>query len=59
MEARIADPETTSIARQQHGKHVSAVTNNHATIEELLEVVISMWFVLRLYKDNQREFLVS
>jgi hypothetical protein len=37
MKAGIADPENTSIVRQRHGKHVSAVTNNHAETEELLE----------------------
>jgi hypothetical protein len=35
--AGIADK--TSIARQRHGKRVSAVTNNRATTEELLEAV--------------------
>jgi hypothetical protein len=28
--AGITDPEKTSVIRQRHGKHVSAVTNNHA-----------------------------
>jgi hypothetical protein len=37
MKAGIADPENPSIARQRHGKHVSVVTNNYATTEELLE----------------------
>jgi hypothetical protein len=39
MKAGIANPQKTSIARQRHGKHVCAVTNNHATTEELLEAV--------------------
>jgi hypothetical protein len=42
MKARIVDPEKLSIARQQYSKHVSAVTNNHTTTEELLEVMFSM-----------------
>jgi hypothetical protein len=58
MKARIADQEKTSIARQQLGKHVSAVMNNHATTEDLIEAVFSMQSMLRLYK-NQLEFLVS
>jgi tellurite resistance protein len=36
-------------ARQQHGKHVSVATNKHAAIEELLEVVFSIWSSPRLY----------
>jgi hypothetical protein len=36
MKAGIADPEKTSIARQWHGKHISIVTNNYVTTEELL-----------------------
>jgi hypothetical protein len=52
MKAGIAVPEKTSIDRQRHDKHISAVKNNHATTEELLEAVFSMQFVLRLYKEN-------
>jgi hypothetical protein len=40
MKARIADPEKTTIARQQHDKHFSAVMNNHATIEVLEAVFL-------------------
>jgi hypothetical protein len=29
-----------AVARQLHGKHISSVTNTHATIEELQEVVL-------------------
>jgi hypothetical protein len=56
MKARIADPEKTSIARKRHAKHVPTVTNNHTTLDELLEAMISVWSVLRLYKENQWEF---
>jgi hypothetical protein len=31
------------VARQLLGRNVTAVTNTHATIEELLEVSFSMW----------------
>jgi hypothetical protein len=58
MEARIADPEKTSTARQWQGKHVSAVTDNHVR-EKLLEMVLSMLSMPRLYKENQMEFSVS
>jgi hypothetical protein len=30
MKGGIVDPEKTSIVRQRHSKHVSAVTNNNA-----------------------------
>jgi hypothetical protein len=52
---RVGDSEKTSIARQWHSKHVSTVTNNHAT-EELLVVVFSIGSVPRLYKENQLSF---
>jgi hypothetical protein len=35
--------------RQRRGKHVSAVTNQHATVDEVLEVVFYMWSVPRPY----------
>jgi hypothetical protein len=59
MKAEIADPEKTSTARQRRGKHVSVVTNNYATTEELLEAVFSVRSMLRLYTENQLEFSVS
>jgi hypothetical protein len=55
MKAGIADPGKTYIFGQWHGKHVSAVMNNHATSEKLPEVVISMRSVPRLYKEKHRE----
>jgi hypothetical protein len=42
-----------AIARQWHDKHVSAATNKRAAVEELLEVVFSMWYMLRLYNKHQ------
>jgi hypothetical protein len=33
------------VARQRLGRNVSAVTNTHATIEELLDASFSMWRV--------------
>jgi hypothetical protein len=43
----------------RYGRHASAVTNNHATTEELLEVMFSMRSLPRLYEENQLEFLIS
>jgi hypothetical protein len=54
----MAESEKTSIARRWLSKNVSAAINQYATIEELLEAV-SMRLVLRLYKENQWELLVS
>jgi hypothetical protein len=51
MKARIANPEKTSVARQQDGKHVSIVVNNHATTVE--------WLEPKLDKENQLEFSVN
>jgi hypothetical protein len=42
MKARISDPEIISIIRQRHDKHVSAVTKNNSTTDELSEAVFSM-----------------
>jgi hypothetical protein len=44
-----------TIARQGHDKHVSIAINQHATMEELLEVVFSVWSMLRLYSEAQRK----
>jgi hypothetical protein len=55
-ESRNSRPRKTSIAWQQHGKHFSAVANNYATTEELLEVVFSLPSLLM---KNELEFLVS
>jgi hypothetical protein len=58
MKARTADPEKTSTAIQEHGKHVSMVMNNHTTTGPLLESMFSMWYIQRLYKENLLEFSV-
>jgi hypothetical protein len=51
----MVEQEEAVIARERRGKHVFAATNKHATIEEQLEVVFSMWFAPRLYSEGQRE----
>jgi hypothetical protein len=53
------EKEEEAIARQLRGKHVSASTNQHATIEELLEAMYSSWSAPRLHSENQRRKLVS
>jgi hypothetical protein len=40
------------IAKQQCSKHVSAATNECATVEEPLEAVSSTRFMPRLYNDD-------
>jgi hypothetical protein len=51
--------EEAAIAMQQHSEHVSAAMNQHATTEELLEVVFSVWSTPRLYSEDEQEKLVS
>jgi hypothetical protein len=42
----MAETEETAIARPQLVKHVSAAMKQHATTEELLETMFSVWSVL-------------
>jgi hypothetical protein len=51
--------ETIFVSRQRLGKHVTAATNAHATIEALLETVFYTQFVLRGYHENNRGIRVS
>jgi hypothetical protein len=44
--------ETISVSRQQFGKHVSAATDTHATIEALLEMGFSARSVKRSFKED-------
>jgi hypothetical protein len=43
-----------SISRQSLGKHVPAATDNHSTLEVLLETVFSTRYVQRNYKERTR-----
>jgi hypothetical protein len=45
------EPEETAIAGQHHGKHMSAAMDTHATVEELLEAVFSVWSMPRLHGE--------
>jgi hypothetical protein len=40
LRARIVESQEAAVARELHGKHVSAVTNTNATIETLREAVL-------------------
>jgi hypothetical protein len=58
-ERRNSGTKEAAIARQQRGKHISATTNQHETVEELFESVFSVWSAPRLYSEDQWEKLVS
>jgi hypothetical protein len=58
LEARILEQEEVAIARPWCGNDLSTATNQHAIIEELLEVVFSVWFAVRQYSKDQREKLM-
>jgi hypothetical protein len=51
--------DETAIVRQWHGKCVSIAMNSHAAIEELLEAVFYVQFLLKLYGEDQWEKLLS
>jgi hypothetical protein len=51
--------ETTFVSSQRLGKHVSGVTDKHATIRVLLETVFSTRFVKRGYKEDNWSNRVS
>jgi hypothetical protein len=53
------EPEETAVARQQFDKHVSAVMDMHATVEELLETMFSMQSMLRLYSESHWANLIA
>jgi hypothetical protein len=59
LKAGTVKQEEVAIATQWHDKHVSTAMNQQATIEELLEVVFSVWSALRLYGEDQQQKLVS
>jgi hypothetical protein len=54
-----SETEEVAIARQWLSRHISAATNQHVTIAELMEVVFSVWSMLKLYSEGQNEKLVS
>jgi hypothetical protein len=48
MKAGTMEPEEMTIGMQRLSKYVPATTSTHTTVEELLDVVFSMWSVPRL-----------
>jgi hypothetical protein len=44
--------ERNAIDRQRYGKHMSAATNKHVTLQEMLEVMFAMRFVPRLCSED-------
>jgi hypothetical protein len=53
------EPEEMAVARKWLRKHLSAAMDIYTAIEGLLEVVFSVWSVLRLYDEGHQEKLVS
>jgi hypothetical protein len=45
LKVRIVEPEKTSVTRQWQPYYVTAVTDTHAAVEELLEAVFSVGYV--------------
>jgi hypothetical protein len=56
-------PAETDVARELLCKHtcchVMAATVTHAIIEELLEAVLSVWSMPRLYNEGQLPFIAE
>lgn len=55
LKARLVEQEEEAIVRQKHGKNISAETNQHARVEELLEVVFSVQSVEALWQGPMGE----
>jgi hypothetical protein len=51
--------EKGSIARHRIINHLSAATNEHETIKELLEAVFSVLLALCLRKEDEKEKWIS
>jgi hypothetical protein len=49
------EQEEAAIARHRNSKHVSAATNQHGTVDELLDAVFLMRLAPSLRKWDQRE----
>jgi hypothetical protein len=53
LKVGIVEKEEAAIARQRSVKQVSAATNQHLPIEEVLEAVFCMQSTPRLYSEDQ------
>jgi hypothetical protein len=51
-ESEIVGQGEEATSRQQRSEHVSGITNKHATTEEWLEAVFSVWSIQRPYSDK-------
>jgi ribosome-interacting GTPase 1 len=49
----MVENEDAVFARQRHGKHMSAATNTHTRIPELLEKMFSMLSMMRVYTEDE------
>jgi hypothetical protein len=54
-ESQKSGKEKAAVARQRRSIYVSVAKNEHATIEELLEAVFSIWHVLAGREKNIRQ----
>jgi hypothetical protein len=52
LEAVIVESEEMAIPRQHLGKHVSAATNKHTAVEEILKASFSVHSLLKLYDED-------
>jgi hypothetical protein len=55
LKVRSAKREETSVAKERLGKHVPAVTDTRATIDQFLEAVFSVRSAPRLCKEKTLE----
>jgi hypothetical protein len=57
-ESRNSGKNKVAIARKRRGEHMTAATNKHSKIEELLDTLFSMRFMPKLYGEHHRKKLV-
>jgi hypothetical protein len=51
--------QTSIISKQWLGKHTPTATDMHTVIQEMLETVYSVWFMLKLCNKDQWDHLVA
>jgi hypothetical protein len=55
MKAGMMEQAEADIATQRRGKHSPAAMNQHATTQEMLEALFSVWSTPTLYIEDQLE----
>jgi hypothetical protein len=55
----IVEPEETAVAGKRRNKHLSMAVNMHATTEQMLEAVFSIWFMPSPCSKGERDSLVK